>query len=190
MTTAPTITEQSPSVGLVAPSGRGSAPSRSRITLVLATILAGLSAGFFFTFQISVTRGLAIVGDTTYLTTFQAINDTIRNPWFAVVFFGTIPAIAAAQLVNRRAPGTTRLLIGVALVLAVTVVAVTFAGSVPLNRELADHTTATATQARLDFEDTWNQLNLIRTLAGIGAFAALAAATLRVPGRTDRKMPA
>ena len=87
-----------------------------RIALVIATIGAGLAAGFFFAYEASVTLGLAEVDDVTYVETFQAINETVRNFWFAAVFFGTIPATAVALALNwhsgtavlhagRRRPG-------------------------------------------------------------------------------------
>ena len=66
------------------------------MTLLLATILVGLSAGFFFTYEASVTLGLAEVSDVAYVETFQAINETVRNPAFGIVFFGSIPAMALA----------------------------------------------------------------------------------------------
>ncbi len=69
----------------------GSAAPLGRIALGVAGILTGLFAGFFVTYQISVTRGLARVDDVTYVQTFQWINRTVQTPEFAVIFFGTIP---------------------------------------------------------------------------------------------------
>lgn len=156
------------------PRGSGAAAS-----LAIATTLAGLSAGFFFTYQISVTRGLAIVDDTTYVESFQAINATVRNAPFAVVFFGTVPAIGIAMAMLRSATRATRALLTTALILAIAVVVITFAGSVPLNEELALVTDLDqASDARATFETTWNRLNLARTIASIGAAGALATAAV------------
>lgn len=150
-------------------------------TLAVATVLVGLSAGFFFTYQASVTLGLAEVGDIAYVETFQAINDTIRNPAFAIVFFGSIPAMVAALVANRHETRGIRMLIGAALPLYLIGLIVTVTGNVPLNDELAGHeiiTPSVAADARAVFEDDWNRLNLIRTVAIGGGFAALVAAGL------------
>ena len=77
--------------------------------------------------------------------------------------------------------------VGTALAFHLGGVAVTGNGTVPLNNDLADYTQITPTEAagaRADFEDDWNQLNLIRTVAITASFAGLAtAATLTPPSR-------
>ena len=154
----------------------------SRITLLIAVILCGLSAGFFYTYEASVTLGLADVDDETYVATFQALNDNVRNPAFGIMFFGAIPATAAAAALNWNQGPAQRWLTVAALVLYLALIAITGTGNVPLNDALADYTTitpATAFEARADFEDDWNRLNLARTIAVVASFALLAtAATL------------
>lgn len=150
------------------------------VVLVVATILTGLSAGIFFTYDASVTLGLAEVDDETYVATFQAINDTIRNPAFALVFFGALPAIAVALVVHWRSSPLVRWLIGAGLALYLVCIAVTAAGNVPLNNQLASYTSIdarSAAEARQEFEADWNRLNLIRTLAVTASFASLVVAT-------------
>lgn len=148
--------------------------------LAVAVVLSGLSAGFFFTYQVSVVRGLAIVDDVSYVESFQAINATIRNAPFGVVFFGTVPAIAIAGLLVRNTTPRVRALAAVGFVLALATVVITFAGSVPLNNQLADAATTPsgAATARDAFEATWNRLNLARTFTSVGAAAALAMAAV------------
>lgn len=148
-----------------------------RGSLIASTITVGLAAGFFFTYQISVTRGLAIVDDRAYVETFQAINDTIRNGWFGIVFFGSIPLLCATLAVHWRTDRLTRTLVATALVLYMATFAVTAAGSVPLNNELGSVTGRTPqvlAAARADFEASWNTLNLVRTLTCLGALVAMA----------------
>ncbi|MGH1492991.1 MAG: DUF1772 domain-containing protein [Acidimicrobiales bacterium] len=153
-----------------------------QLTLLIATVLTGLSAGFFYTYSVSVTRGLAAISDAAYLETFQSINATIRTPAFALIFFGPIPAIILAIVANRSARSTVaRWLIALALPLYIAAFLVTFAGNVPLNNELAEVVNATPAEmaeARDDFEDLWNLLNLIRTGFVLAGFAALATAGL------------
>lgn len=160
--------------------------SLATVSLVIAATLTGLSAGFFYTYEASITIGLAQVDDQTYVSAFQAINATIRNPYFGLIFFGPVVAIALALVANwkqRRA----RLLIGVALVSYLALVIITFTGNVPLNDELAivnAGSMAAATAARQDFEAAWNQLNLIRTVPVVGSFLALLVATALSGQRT------
>lgn len=165
--------------------------SIARLTHLVATILVGLSAGFFFTYEASVTLGLAEVGDVTYVEAFQAINETVRNPAFGIVFFGSIPAIAVAVAANwKTAPPASRMLMAVALPLYLTGLIVTATGNVPLNDDLAGHhdpAPAIAAQARADFENDWNRFNLIRAVAIGVSFAALAGAGMFVPDRGDER---
>lgn len=155
-----------------------------RIALAAATVGAGLGAGLFYTYQISVIRALADVDDVTYVKTFQAINDTIQNPWFFAMFMGTPLATAAALVLNRRSGGAVRALIAAGLVLNIAVVGITVFGNVPLNDDLAKQTVVTpetAALARFDFEERWNRLHLGRTLAAVGSFVALTVAATRQP---------
>ena len=187
-TSAPTGTvggHQHPAASSVA----GQVMSLNRLALVVATVLVGLSAGFFFTYEASVTLGLADVSDVTYVETFQAINETIRNPAFGLVFFGSIPAIALAVATNwRTASPVTRGLLVAALPLYLAGLMITSTGNVPLNNDLADVANITpeaAAVARAAFEDDWNQLNLLRSITVAVGFACLATAGILVPARAD-----
>lgn len=162
-----------------------------RLTLLVATLLVGLSAGFFFTYESSVTLGLGEVSDVAYVEAFQAINRTVRNPAFGVVFFGSIPAIALAVVVNwRSARVRTRVLLGAALPLYLAGLMITGVGNVALNDELAGYdslTPAIAAEARGGFEDDWNRLNLLRAVAIGASFSMLAGASILLPGsRSER----
>lgn len=162
-----------------------------RVALAAATILTGLSAGFFYTFEASITRGLAEVDAPTYVETFRAVNDTIQNGLFGIVFFGSIPAIIIAAVANwRSADRLRRALLAAALPLYLACLLVTGTGNVPLNDELAEaaiETPADATRARAEFEDEWNDLNLVRSLAVVGSFIALVGAGLiGADRRTDQ----
>jgi uncharacterized membrane protein len=151
----------------------------ARAVLILATVLAGLTAGFFVTYSISVTRGLAVVDDTAYVTAFQGINAQVRNGWFAVIFFGTpvTAALAAALLLRRRGPAILAGLGVLSYVLGV--LGLTFGLHVPLNDALATVGPVTgeaATAARADFETSWNLWNHLRAVAALGTFLFLLAA--------------
>ena len=129
----------------------------------------------------TVQLGLAQVDDLTYVRTVQAINATIRNPAFAVMFFGCVPAIAIAWATNRRADRRTALALATGGVLCAAVVVITFVFNVPLNNELAtwvDPTAAQASRARADFETVWNRWNLARTILSVAGAVAVAFAAV------------
>lgn len=147
-----------------------------RTTIVVTLVLVGLSAGFFVAYQISVTVGLAEVDDLTYVRTFQAINEEIRTAWFAIVFFGSIPALCATVAVHWSEGTIKRFLVSAALGLYLAGIAITAAGNVPLNNNLAEYgelTIELAATARNGFEQDWNRLNLARTLAITASFVTL-----------------
>ena len=150
-------------------------------SLVLAILATGLAAGFFYAYDVSVTRGLAIVDDRTYVETMQAINATVRNAPFALSFFGP-PLLALTALLLRLGPHrsqSTWLVAAGFLLYAVGVFAVTFAFNVPLNDELAGYTDLEAVDLaaiRADHEPDWNAWNHVRTGASLASLAALVGA--------------
>lgn len=163
----------------------------NRLAIAFATLLVGLSAGFFFTYEASITLGLAEVSDVAYVETFQAINETVRNPAFGLVFFGSIPAIVIAIATNwRTASAVPRGLVAGALPLYLIGLMITGVGNVALNDDLAEYvelTPAIAAEARSDFEDSWNRLNLLRALTIGASFTALAGASILVPAPTTKQ---
>lgn len=160
--------------GLASPTARlGTA------ALTIATVLAGLFAGFFLTYSMSVQLGLARVDDLTYVQTFQAINATIRNAVFAVVFFGCVPAVALAAATSRRRDVRTAAMLTAAAACLVGVVVITFVANVPLNDQLAasvDPSPAEATVARAEFESTWNRWNHARSALSVVGFGLVVVA--------------
>jgi len=162
-----------------------------RLAVVIATLLVGLSAGFFFTYEASVTLALDEVSDIAYVEAVQAINETVRNPAFGLVFFGSIPAIAIALALNWSSISSRpRALLVAALLLYLAGLMITGVGNVPLNEDLADYvelTPAIAAEARSDFEDDWNRLNLLRALAIGMSFAALAGASMLMSELADEQ---
>jgi uncharacterized membrane protein len=106
------------------------------------------------------------------------------------VFFGPLPLLTLAAILLAR-PGATRSALvaaAAAVIYAAGVLGVTFLGNIPLNDDLADTTSATPAalqQARHDYEEPWNDLNLIRTLTALAAFTLTATITLRHRGTPD-----
>ena len=82
----------------------------------LTALGAGLMAGLFFAFSISVMRALSRIPPPAGIAAMQAINIVILNPVFGIVFFGTMLAsllLAGYSFViwdrqERRAFGAAR----------------------------------------------------------------------------------
>ena len=141
-----------------------------QLTLIVATFLCSLVAGFVF--AVVVMPGIGHLGDGEFLRAFQVMDRVIQNsqPVFLLVWMGSVIALlASAALGFGQLDGTGRLLIVVAVLvylLGVQVPTVTI--NVPLNNtvqaleiDAMDETAQAA--ARQDFEMRWNIWNSIRT---------------------------
>ncbi|PJN26925.1 DUF1772 domain-containing protein [Kitasatospora sp. CB02891] len=148
------------------------------VTLVGATLAAGLSAGLFYSYACSVMPGLAKVEDRAFVDTMQRINVAILNGWFMLGFVGALVLIVAAGVLQWRGGNRTVLLwIGAAAVLYLAMFVITSAVNVPLNDRLAaagapDRLTDPAA-VRAAFEDVWVRWNVVRALTATAAFACL-----------------
>ncbi|WP_114792908.1 anthrone oxygenase family protein [Niabella yanshanensis] len=143
-------------------------------------LLTGLSAGLFYSYQCSVINGLGVLPTREYLLSFQGINKAILNPVFFASFIGSLLLLVLTALLvwYNSISDLLPYLVTALIIYALGVFAVTAAGNVPLNEELArlDLTTATGAeleQFRQKFEVRWNRLNLVRTIGAILAFMAL-----------------
>jgi uncharacterized membrane protein len=138
--------------------------------LVGGTLATGLVAGLFLAFSTAVMPGLARTDDRTFVTAMQSVNVAILNPVFLTLFVAPLACLAVAALT-----GPARWWVVAALVLYVVNVAITQAGNIPLNDALmaagAPEGPAGWEAARTAFEDQWNRLHLIRTLALVASFA-------------------
>lgn len=148
--------------------------------LVLATILNGLLAGVFFTWTNAITPGIGKLSDINYLRAFQAMNRSILNPLFYVVFFGSIALspLAAIYQYFESINYIFWMIIGVIIIYGIGVIYVTFQGNIPLNNrldkiDLSDANLQEAKQFRNSYEKRWNYLHLIRTATSTGTFIVL-----------------
>lgn len=139
------------------------------IALIAATVGAGLVAGLFFAFQTAVMPGLARTDDRTFVAAMQDMNVAILNPVFLTVF--TAPLIA---FVVAAVTGPSRAWVIAAGVLYLAMFVITVAGNIPLNDALlavgATQDAAALETARQAFEDPWNRLHLVRTVAVVASF--------------------
>lgn len=142
--------------------------------LLITTIIMGLTAGIFYCWSVSVTKGLALLPDREYINTFQALNRAILNPLFFICFMGTVILLPVSTWMHYQKPVPVRfwLLLAASVLYLVGVIGVTMAGNVPMNNALDVFNTNSAAAAdisakRISFESRWNFLNNIRTLTCI-----------------------
>jgi uncharacterized membrane protein len=148
--------------------------------LLVATLVAGLQAGTYFTWSTGVMPGLARVDDRTFISAMQQMNVAIVNPLFIATFLGA-PLLAGAAVVVAGPQARPWAIAATAL--AVGTLVISFAGNIPLNDALAaagpvDKIKDLAA-VRADFESLWVKLNAARCFTSAGALGCLAWAALK-----------
>lgn len=138
---------------------------------IFAAVGAGLIGGLLFAFSNFVMRALAQQPPEGGIRTMQAINITILNPLFLLVFMGTALAsliLAVTALARLSSPGAPLLLIGSGLYVVGTL-GVTMAFNLPLNDKLAilNPSTAQAAEFWRIYVADWMRWNHVRTIASI-----------------------
>jgi len=145
--------------------------------LLLATALgSGLLGGLFFAFSSFVMRALDRRPPAEAVAAMQAINVTVLNPLFFLVFFGTGVTALTLGLFSLNAPTAPcalAALIGTLLYL-LGGIGVTVARNVPLNQRLAavrgdEPDPAAAWRA---YYGPWTAWNHVRTIACLAASLA------------------
>ncbi len=161
--------------------------------LTAATTTAGLTAGVFFDWQVTVMPGLEELPDAEFIATFQALDRAVKNPLFiGGAFMGGAASLLAATVAYRHEPARLRQLAAASAVY-VAGVGVTLAGNVPLNEKLGEVSVATASPAemataRMDFEGPWRALHLVRTAAALGSLVLVSMA-MRSRDTTAQLLP-
>jgi uncharacterized membrane protein len=138
---------------------------------IFVALGSGMIGGLLFAFSNFVLRALAQQPPESGIRTMQAINITIINPLFFLVFLGTALAsviLAVTSLPRVSSPGALLLLIGCVLYIVGTF-GVTMAFNVPLNNRLAilEPSTAQAAEFWREYVSSWMQWNHVRTIAAI-----------------------
>ena len=142
------------------------------VTLLIATFLCSLQAGFLFAFAVVVMPGIKKLDAGGFLHAFQVMDRVIQDnhPLFLLVWIGSAISLLAAALLGfgqLDTPG--RIIIVVAALLHVLVVQLpTISINIPLNNELQALDVeamddAAREAARAKFEPRWNRWNTIRT---------------------------
>lgn len=146
------------------------------VTLAAALVAAGLLAGLFYAYTVSVMPGLARADDRTFVEGMRGINTAIVNGWFMLSFLGAPLLAAIALFLNlRNGPVLWWTIAGFGCLLAVLII--TGALNIPLNNAL-DAGRAAYDQLRAQFEAPWVRWNVVRTVFAIAGFGCLLGAVL------------
>lgn len=145
------------------------------ITLFTAVILTGLSAGFFYSWSVSVIPGTRKVSALTYLQTMQSINRTILNPAFFLIFFGSLVLLAISTVQQYQTVFSFWFLFSAGLTYLIGTFGVTAFGNVPLNNKLDELNINSLNSGQLSvfrhsYEIKWNRLHLVRTAFAVLSF--------------------
>ena len=142
-------------------------------TLIVATFLCTLVAGFVFAFAVVVMPGMRNLGDGEFLRAFQVMDRVIQNnqPVFMLVWIGSVLALlASAALGFGQLDGTGRvILIAAVLAYLLGVQLPTAVINIPLNNTvqalaIEDMDERALQAARRHFESRWNTSNSTRTV--------------------------
>lgn len=153
---------------------------------LLATVLLGLMAGFFFAFWVDVAPAMAHLSAAEYVVTQQHINSTVRNAPFALAYFGSVavPALAALALGLARRKREALAWAAVTLTYLLGVFVLTSQVNIPINQALALWDPAAPPADWAAARDRWNEANFIRGMAALLAFAGAVAALAWKPRGT------
>lgn len=156
------------------------------IMLILTILSLGLMAGLFYSWSISVTPGLAKLGDENYLKAFQSMNRAILNPAFLIVFMGLVILLILLCYLYYDSTEPTQFwyILSAAILYLAGVMLVTVFGNVRLNNtlevlQIESMSPEQMASFRLGFESKWNKLNIVRTLCSLFSFVLLVLASLQ-----------
>lgn len=138
------------------------------ILIFLVTLGSGLMAGLFFIFSTCVMKALEGLRPPEGITAMQSINRTIKNPLFALVFWGTPVAcllLMISTFFNWQGLPSILLLAGSASYL-IGGLLVTLIIHVPMNNKLATlHRDApNAADFWANYVSRWTRWNHLRTV--------------------------
>lgn len=159
------------------------------LTLVVATILMGHMAGFFYTWSQNVMPALGRSDDRAFVAGFQALDRAVINPWFLAGFTGA-PLATGVAAVLQFGEDDRGVLVWtiVAFVCYFAVIAITRSVHLPLNAEIQaagdPDRIADLAAVRERFESRWVRWNIVRSVACTAAFGCLVWA-LVLFGRTQ-----
>ncbi len=142
------------------------------ISLMVATFLTSLVAGFLFAFAVVVMPGIRKLNDGEFLRAFQVMDRIIQDnqPLFMLVWIGSAVSLIASTVfgIAQLDPVGRAMMISAVVIYLLGVQLPTITINIPLNNSLqaldvADLADSATTTARSGFEDRWNRSNVART---------------------------
>lgn len=149
------------------------------IVLMLSILFTGLSAGLCFTWSNAITPGIGRLDDLGFLQAFQAMNRTILNGSFFIVFLGPVILLFINAILHRNAnPAAFKSFLIAAILYLVGIGIITVFKNVPLNEMLdkmvlEDLSAVELKALRTKFEQPWNRWHIQRTISSFTAFILL-----------------
>ncbi|WP_417513013.1 DUF1772 domain-containing protein [Minwuia sp.] len=144
----------------------------SALCLLASVLLAGLHAGFFFTWSFTVMNGLDAASPDVAIAAMQSVNANIRNVPFGIVFFGApLAALVTTIIVFAFGSRSAGVLAGLGFLALAATVAVTAGVHVPWNDELAVQTVPATAEAAAQlwagYSGPWTEWNHLRSLTSL-----------------------
>ena len=116
----------------------------------------------------------------------QSINREILNPGFFIIFFGALILLICSSYLQfkLKIDSTFYLVLAATLCYTIGTIGTTLLGNVPLNNilealDLSTFTVGDFFNARDAYEEKWNNLNLVRTLAALISFILILLALVK-----------
>lgn len=152
------------------------------IIWLIATVLTGLSAGFFYAWQVSVIPGTKLINARNYIETMQSINRAIINPAFLLIFFGPF-LLQILTIYQFRGTSAMAYPLAACLCYFLGTLLVTVLGNVPLNNSLDllninDMSPENLDHIRQQYALKWNRLHTLRTVFAVLSFILMLIPTL------------
>jgi len=145
------------------------------ILTLLAALGSGLMAGLFFAFSAFIMQALGRRPAPIGIAAMQAINETILNPIFFLVFFGTavLSVVIAVWALLGWSEWASGWRLGGALLYLIGAIGITMRCNVPLNDRLAKAVADSAEGATLwsHYLKVWTRWNHVRTISCTAASA-------------------
>jgi uncharacterized membrane protein len=169
------------------------------VTLLLATVTMGLTAGVFGDWAFTIMPGLGTTDDRTFVGASQALDRAIYNTPFMLAFMGALVLSGIAAVLHLRG-GDRPVLpwVVVAFGFYLAAIVITMAVHIPLNDGLVaagdpDRVADLAAVRDAYQEARWSAWHIVRTIATTVAFGCLAWALVlhgRVTAADEGRRPA
>lgn len=141
-------------------------------TLIVATCISGIMAGFFWTYAFNVGMALHEVDGPTYAELQSLLNENVRHPLFFVFFFSG-PLFSVTSLIVRFEQRRTVwfwLVLLSTIIYVFGVIILTHQVHLPLNYYIESWPKTNLPAGWMGVRERWNDANMARVLASFSSF--------------------